>query len=253
MFGKFANTLTGSAALLISICSPACAAELRVNGGASIGAIINKNKAAIEQETGLTLKVTVNGDGNGLRDLTAGTADVAMAAVDMIQINADAMNKANPGAVTVTGLEVAPITSTTTKFIVNLANPVAKSLSAEQLKDIFTGKITSWKEVGGADLPIMVVSLAPGLGARNSVVMKFLGGAEITDKARIMQALAQLPLVVAQAPNAISYGNDTSITDKVAVIPGTESRQAIALVTKGPPSADAKKLINATAKYGTEK
>ena len=138
------------------------------------------------------------------------------------------------------------------KFIVNPANPV-KSLTADQLKDILTGKITSWKDVGGADQPIMVVTLAPGLGARAIVVMTFLGGVEITDKARVMQGLAQLPLIVAQAPNAISYGNAATITDKVAVIPGTEVKQTLVLVTKGTPSADAKKLIEAVTKYAAAK
>ena len=80
------------------------------------------------------------------------------------------------------------------KFIVNPANPAAKSLTAEQLKDILTGKITSWKEVGGADLPIMVVSRCHRLGrARPAIVMKFLGGTEITDKARVMQHWRNCP------------------------------------------------------------
>jgi len=250
---KFVTAFAAGAALLLWVGGPSFATELKVSGGASIGAIINKNKAAIEQETGLTLKVTVNGDGNGLKDLTAGTADLAMAAVDMVQSVADSVNKISPGAIDVAGLEFAPITKSVMKFIVNPANPVAQSLTRDQIKDILTGKITSWKDVGGADLPVMVVSLAPGLGARVIVVTKFLDGTEITDKARVLQSMAQLPVVVAQVPRAISYGNAASITDDVAVIPGTEMTSTIALVSKGAPSADAKKLIEALAKYGPAK
>ena len=99
MSRKFVTTLAAGAALLALIGGPSfAAAELKLNGGASVAAIINKHKAAIEQETGLTLKVTVNGDGNGLRDLTAGSADVAMiGAGDLLQATADSMNKATPG------------------------------------------------------------------------------------------------------------------------------------------------------------
>ena len=250
---KTSATLATGAALLISLCGSSFAVELKVHGGASIAAIINKNKAAIEQEAGLTVKVTVNTDGNGLKDLTAGTADLAMVGAETIPVIADAMNKISPGAVNVAALELAPVGRSSMSFIVHLANPVAKSLTADQLKDIMTGKITSWKEVGGADLPIMVVSQAPGVGGRAVVVSKFLGGVEITDKARVMQAFGQLPLIVAQVPGAISYGNASSITDAIAVVPGTEINLTLVLVTKGPPSADAKKLIVAVAKYGAAK
>ena len=160
-----------------------------------------------------------------------------------------ALNKAAPGSVSAEGIEVAPVGAISIKFIVNPANPV-KSLTEAQLKDILTGKITSWKEVGGADQPIMVIAEAPGFGTRSNVVSTLLGGTEITDKARVVQALVQVAQVVGQAPNAIGYGNSASITGAVAVIPGTEVKQQLGLATKGAPSPEVKKLIEATAKYG---
>jgi phosphate transport system substrate-binding protein len=252
---KCVVTFALSAALLLSVSAPSFSAgELKINGSASLGALINKNKAAIEQETGLTLKVTANGDGNGLKDLTAGTADIAIVgAGDLWQATAESMNKASPGAVNVADLEVTQVGTAAMKFIANPANLAAKSLTEAQLKDIFTGKITSWKEVGGADMPIMVASVGAGTGARVLIVKTFLGGMEITGKARVVQALAQLSQIVAQVPGAISYGNEASITDAVAVIPGTEVLLTQVVVTKGPPSADAKKLIEAVTKYAARK
>jgi phosphate transport system substrate-binding protein len=125
-----------------------------------------------------------------------------------------------------------------------------KSLSHAQLKDIFLGKITSWKDVGGADQPILVVAETRGFGTRSNIVASFLDGSEITDKARAMQALVQVTQVVAQAPNAIGYGNAASISAAVAVIPGAEVKQPLGLATRGAPSADVKKLIEVAAKYG---
>jgi phosphate transport system substrate-binding protein len=245
-----ARALSFAAGLLLATNLAALAGtELKVSGAAAVaGGIITPNKAAIEQESGLTLNLTVNGDANGLKDLYAGKTDVAMIAAP-VKITADAINKANPGSISVTGFEVAPIGEISIRFVVNPGNPV-KSLSEAQLKDIFSGKVTSWKEVGGAYQPIMVVAEAPGFGTRSNIVASLLGGSDITEKARIVQALVQVTQVVGQAPNAIGYGNAASITGAVAVIPGTEVKQSLGLATKGAPNADVKKLIDVTAKYG---
>ena len=225
------------------------AGELKISGAAAVaGGVINPNKAAIEQETGLTLNVIANGDANGLKDLSAGKIDAMMVAAPLAA-TAAAINKATPNAVTVDGIEFAPIGATMIHFVVNPANPV-KSLTAAQVKDIFTGKITNWKEVGGADQAIVVVAESAGLGTRTNVVAGALGGEDITPKARTMQALLQLTQVVGQLPNAISYGNAASISSTVAVIPGVDVKQALGLATKGAPNADVEKLIVATRKFG---
>jgi phosphate transport system substrate-binding protein len=166
-----------------------------------------------------------------------------------LKATADAVNKLSPGSVSTDGLQFAQLGAVSIKFFVNPKNPV-KSLTASQVKDIFTGKITSWKDVGGPDQPIMVVAEQPGNGTRTNVIAGLLDGTDITGQARVMQALVQVAQVVGQAPNAIGYGNSASITNAVAVISGVEVKQAIGLATKGAPSADAQKLIAAAQKYG---
>ena len=153
--------LAGGAAFLLSANAfSSQAAEMKVSGAAAVAnAIVMPNKAAIEKDAGLTLNVVVNGDGNGVKDLFDGKVDVVMIAAP-IKITEAALNKVKPGSVSVDGFEVAPIGAIGIKFIVNAANPV-KSLTEAQLKDIFTGKITSWKDVGGADQPILVIAEAP--------------------------------------------------------------------------------------------
>lgn len=249
---KIVRTLaTGAVCLMSANVAAFAAAELKISGAAAVaGNIVVPNKAAIETESGLTLTVTPNGDGNGLMDLYSGKVDVAMIAAPM-KITEAALNKAKPDSLSIAGFELANVGTIGISFITNAANPV-KSLTEAQLKDIFTGKITSWKDVGGADKPILVVAEAAGFGTRSNIVASFLGGAEITDKARIMQSLAQVGQVVGQAPDAIGYGNAASIkaAGAVAVVPGAEVKQALGLATKGAPSADVKKLIEATAKFG---
>lgn len=243
-------TLTSAAALLLSAgVAPLAAAELKVSGAAAVaGNIVMPHKADIEKETGLTLNVTVNGDGNGLKDLSAGKVDVMMVAAP-IKVTEAAVNKQEPGSASTAGVEVAPIGALKISFIVNAANPV-KSLTAAQLKDIFTGKIKSWKDVGGPDKPIVIVAEPAGFGTRANIVSSLLEGAELSGNVREMRALVQVAQVVGQVPDAIGYGNAATISGGVAVIPGTQVDQQLGLATKGAPSADVKKLIAAAAKFG---
>jgi hypothetical protein len=54
---------------------------------------------------------------------------------------------------------------------------------------------------------------------------------------------------VSQNPTAIGYGNPATITSAVYGIPKSEVYQPLSLVTKGPPNADAKKLIGAAKTF----
>lgn len=65
-------------------------------------------------------------------------------------------------------LELTPIGREAFVFLVNKNNPV-DNLSMQELKDIFTGKITNWKEVGGASRPINVVQRNKGSGSQTSL------------------------------------------------------------------------------------
>lgn len=71
-----------------------------------------------------------------------------------------------------TELTITPIGRDALVFIVNEDNPV-DNLTQQQLIDIYTGKITNWSEVGGADLPIMAFQRPDSSGSQ-SLFMKLL-------------------------------------------------------------------------------
>lgn len=71
-----------------------------------------------------------------------------------------------------TELNVTPIGRDALVFIVNEDNPV-QDLTRQQLADIYTGKITNWSEVGGADLPIQAFQRPESSGSQ-SLFMKLL-------------------------------------------------------------------------------
>lgn len=99
----------------------------------------------------VSIAVTGGGSGTGIAALINGTVDIANASRAMKDSEiADAQkNGINPQEhiVAVDALAV----------IVNQANPISQ-LTIDQLSDIFTGRITNWKDVGGLDEPIILVS-----------------------------------------------------------------------------------------------
>lgn len=95
--------------------------------------------------------VTGGGSGTGLSSLISGTCDIAMSSrnIKEKEIALAKQKGINPNEIKVAldGLAV----------VVNPGNPVSK-LTLAQLADIFTGRVTNWKEVGGKDERIVLLS-----------------------------------------------------------------------------------------------
>lgn len=98
-----------------------------------------------------SVAVTGGGSGTGIAALINGTTDIAMASREIKEkeVN-DAKAKGIDVKETVVALDGIAV-------VVNKDNPVDK-LTLAQIKDIYTGKINNWKEVGGPDLKIVVLS-----------------------------------------------------------------------------------------------
>ena len=77
-------------------------------------------------------------------------------------------------------LEQKPIGRDALVFIVNENNPV-KSLTRQQLKDIYAGKITNWKEVGGEDLAIVPFQRGEDSGSQTLFRKLLIQGGELMD------------------------------------------------------------------------
>jgi phosphate transport system substrate-binding protein len=120
---------------------------LKYEGSSTIGEVVMPKLAkAYRSKTGVTfVHIGKRGSGAGFKSVLAGKADMGGLS--------RALSEKEKGA----GLFQKEIGYDAIAIFVNEKNPVA-DLTKEQLKGIFTGKITNWKEVGGNDAAIMVAT-----------------------------------------------------------------------------------------------
>ena len=89
-------------------------------------------------------------------------------------------------------------------IIVNPVNPVAE-LSMEQIRKIFTGEYANWKDVGGPDLPVIVLSRESSSGTFVFFQEFVLNKADYTPKARLLAGTSAIVQSVAADQGAIAY------------------------------------------------
>jgi phosphate transport system substrate-binding protein len=146
---------------------------------------------AFQAKSGVTFEIAGGNTDPGLRALQADKIDLAGAGRFL-----SAAEKATGLVETLVGWDALVI-------VVNQANPVG-NLSMAQLRDIFAGRIVNWREVGGSDQPILVVTSPEGSGMRSTVKKEILKGEEFTARGIVAALVADADRQVAQFPVAIT-------------------------------------------------
>jgi len=149
---------------------------------------------------GSSIQVTGGGSGTGISALINGTTDICQASRPM----SDAEKNNLRERYKTTGEEI-PVARDGLSVYVNSANSV-KELDMEQLRLIFTGKITSWKEVGGKDAKIIVYSRENSSGTYVFFKEHVLKNADYAQRAQSMPGTAAVVNAVSKEKNAIGYG-----------------------------------------------
>ncbi len=145
---KYLKTMVFVSAVLLAA-TGAMAEKLVIDGSTTVGPIGDAFAEAFKDKCDVTVSKT--GSGDGAKSLVAGSCDIAMMSRFM-------KDKEFKTAVDKGIMPVAHVVAMDgVCSIVHPSNPV-KSLTTAQIKDIYKGKITNWKQVGGADMPIVVIS-----------------------------------------------------------------------------------------------
>jgi phosphate transport system substrate-binding protein len=152
------------------------------------------------KHAGTTIQVTGGGSGTGISALINGTTDICQASRSM-----SAAERGNlRDRFNSTGVEV-PVARDGLSVYVNAANPI-KELSMNQLRLIFTGKITNWKELGGADAKIIAYSRENSSGTYVFFKEHVLKNADYTPRTQSMPGTAAVVNAVAKEKHGIGYG-----------------------------------------------
>jgi phosphate transport system substrate-binding protein len=158
----------------------------------------------MEVKPAVFLAVTGGGSGTGLSSLISGTCDIAMISREIKE-----KEIALAGQKGIAPYEI-KVALDGLAVVVNRQNPVNK-LTLEQLARIFTGEISNWKELGGADEKIVVLSREVNSGTHVYFKEHVLrrgnpqGKEEFAASALLLSSSQAIADEIAQNPGAIGY------------------------------------------------
>ncbi len=149
--------------------------------------------------------VTVQGGGSavGIQSAISGAAQIGMADLVVLPVEAKALTTT---IVARDGIAV----------VVNPANKVS-ALTTDQIRDLFNGNIRNWKDVGGGDAPVTVVSREAGSGTRSSFE-QIITNINLTKDALIQDSNGTIRETVANDANSIGYLSHGLLNEKIKAV-----------------------------------
>lgn len=168
--------------------------QLIVTGSTTILPIAEQaGKAFEESNEGMSVLVSGMGSSAGIEAVSTGTSHVGTSSRDLKDEEESL------------GLVDTPIAFDGIAVIVSPLNPV-EGLTTDQLRGIFSGRITNWRDVGGEDRPINLVNRDEASGTREAFKKIVMGeDAQFDPSAVVLPGTGQVRDVVSRAQGAIGY------------------------------------------------
>jgi len=192
--------LVGFASLALSAL-PAQAGTITVKGSDTM-VILGQRWAEeyMKKHPETVLQVTGGGSGTGISALINGTTDICESSRTMKPAEKEKLRDRYNNS----GTEI-PVARDGLAVYVNASSPLTE-ISIPDLKAIFTGKITNWKQIGGPDNNIIVYSRENSSGTYVFFKEHVLGGADFTPRAQTMPGTAAVVNAVSKEKFGIGYG-----------------------------------------------
>ena len=250
---RSSGKLLAAALTVLCLGTPAMAAQqVVINGSTTVLPVVQKaGEAFMASHPDVELSISGGGSGNGIKALIEKQCDIAMSSRDIKDKETDAAKKndVTPNRITIAVDAIVPV--------VNPANPVT-ALTSAQLRDIYSGKVTNWKDVGGADGKIVVISRDTSSGTFEcwqELIMK----EERVSPAALMQASSGAVVqTISKNKNAIGYVglgymdkstkglkvNDVTASAQTALSKQWPIARELFVFTNGAPAGGAKAFVD---------
>jgi phosphate transport system substrate-binding protein len=212
-----------AAALVVGLIFPAFAESITVKGSTTVYPVAQATaEKFMDMHPGVSISVQGGGSGFGIAAIIDGTADIGDASrpIKDKEIKKALAKGADPKAhvVALDGIAV----------VVNPSNSV-KALTKQQIKDIYTGKISNWPEVGGSGGQIVVISRDSSSGTFETFNKLALDKEKVRPDALLQASNQAVATTVAKTPGAIGYVGLGYLSERIkgvevnGVMPGKDT------------------------------
>lgn len=175
------------------------AGSISINGSTTVLPIAQKvSEAYMKEHTDVNISVSGGGSGNGIKALIDGTTDIADSSrfIKDKEVAAAVEKGRYPVPFAVAYDCIVPV--------VHPKNPL-KDITLEQLKGIYMGKIKNWKELGGPDMEIVVISRDTSSGTYEVWEEKVMNKERVYAGALLQASNGAVAQAVAKNDHAIGY------------------------------------------------
>ncbi len=173
--------------------------KIIIDGSTTVGPIAKAfAEYYLQKNPKVNITVSESGSGNGAKALVNGMCDIAdMSRFMKAEEFKAAIEKGIYPVAHVVAIDGIAI-------IVHPSNPVS-GLTVEQVRDIYTGKIVNWKQIGGPDVRIVMISRDTNSGTYESFETLVMKNAKLSDKAEYVGWNGAIRQRVQSTPAAIGY------------------------------------------------
>ena len=177
-----------------------------ISGSTSVGPLAEKLAHAYSEQDNTNIEINQIGSSAGITNAISGVSEIGMSSRDLKE--EEVASGLNEVVIAYDGIVV--VTHPTNKI---------KDLTMEQVKEIFTGKVTNWKELGGDDLEIVVVSREDGSGSRDAFqeIVDYSSG-ELIRNAIIASGNGNIKTTVGNNKHAVGFVSFEYIDESISTI-----------------------------------
>ncbi len=175
------------------------AGDISINGSTTVLPIAQKvAESFMKEHPDVKISISGGGSGNGIKALIDKTTDIADSSR---QIKPEELEQAKAKGANPVEFEVAYDCIVP---VVHPSNPL-KNITLDQLKGLYKGEIKNWKEIGGEDKPVVIISRDTSSGTYEVWEEKVMKKERVFPGALLQASNGAVAQAISKNPNAIGY------------------------------------------------